>query len=129
MRSRAIVHIDGDALSAFPVDMISEMCEMLDALFRRGVDYCAIGVTLTGLRHEALLEQRDRQFSLFDDASEILRREEKRANVHRALDLITAKMGQETVFLGGSLEPSTGVEPATYPLPWGCSTTELRRRT
>lgn len=111
--------------SAFPVDMIEQMRGMFMRAFQRGAVYRATGVTLVGLRREIVMQER--QFSLFENASAIFQREEKRANMYRVSDAITAKMGREALFLGGSMEPSTGVEPATYPLPWGCSTTELRR--
>lgn len=87
-------------MSAFPGDMMSEMRGMFERVFRKGVEYRATGVTLLGLRREATVN--GRQFSLFDDATGIVGREEKHRSIYRAVDAITAKMGRGTVFLGGS---------------------------
>jgi DNA polymerase-4/DNA polymerase V len=80
--------------TAYPVELFGPLREGFEQLYRAGALYRQTGVVLCGLR-----EERDLQYTLFDDTTKI----EKMAKIYESVDRISRKFGKHTIQHAASL--------------------------
>ncbi len=80
--------------TAYPVELFGPLREGFEQLYRTGALYRQTGVVLCGLR-----EERDLQYTFFDDTTKI----EKMAKIYESVDRISLKFGKHTIQHAASL--------------------------
>jgi DNA polymerase-4 len=80
--------------TAYPVELFGPLREGFEQLYQAGALYRQTGVVLCGLK-----EERDLQYTLFDDTTKI----EKMAKIYESVDRISRKFGKHTIQHAASL--------------------------